>query len=69
MTELLVAIGLIAGVVATHEIGFWVGSLTRSKDEPFDRQVGLVRTSTAAQDIYPSRSWRCFLGRRQSALA
>jgi hypothetical protein len=40
MTELLVAIGLIAGVVATHEIGFWVGSLTRSKDEPFDRQVG-----------------------------
>jgi len=48
MTELLVAIGLIAGVVATHEIGFWVGSLTRSKDEPFDRQVGLVRTSTAA---------------------
>src|SRR5215475_598190 len=48
MTELLVAMGLIAGVVATHEIGFWVGSLTRSKDEPFDRQVGLVRTSTAA---------------------
>ena len=48
MTELLVAMGLIAGVVATHEIGFWLGSLTRSKDEPFDRQVGLVRTSTAA---------------------
>jgi hypothetical protein len=48
MTELLVAMGLIAGVVAAHEIGFWLGSLTRSKDEPFDRQVGLVRTSTAA---------------------
>jgi hypothetical protein len=48
MTELLVAIGLIAGVVAAHEIGFWLGSLTRSADEPFDRQVGLVRTSTAA---------------------
>jgi len=48
MTELLVAMCLIAGVVATHEIGFWLGSLTRSKDEPFDRQVGLVRTSTAA---------------------
>jgi hypothetical protein len=48
MTELLVALGLIAGVVGAHEIGFWLGSLTRSADEPFDRQVGLVRTSTAA---------------------
>jgi hypothetical protein len=48
MTELLVAAVLIAGVVAAHEVGFWLGSLTRSKDEPFDRQVGLVRTSTAA---------------------
>jgi hypothetical protein len=48
MTELLVALGLIAGVVAAHEIGFWLGSLTRSADESFDRQVGLVRTSTAA---------------------
>jgi hypothetical protein len=48
MTELLVALGLIAGVVAAHEIGFWLGSLTRSADEPFDRQVALVRTSTAA---------------------
>src|SRR5215472_15883360 len=48
MTELLLAIGLIAGVVVTHDVGFWLGSLTRSKDEPFDRQVGLVRTSTAA---------------------
>jgi hypothetical protein len=48
MTELLIAMGLIAGLIAAHEIGFWVGSLTRSADEPFDRQVGLVRTSTAA---------------------
>jgi len=48
MTELLVAMGLIAGVVAAHDIGFWLGSLTRSKDEAFDKQVGLVRTSTAA---------------------
>jgi len=48
MTELLIAIGLIAGVVAAHEIGFRLGSLTRSVDQPFDRQVGLVRTSTAA---------------------
>src|ERR1700752_1495524 len=48
MTELLVAMGLIAGVVAAHEIGFRLGSLTRSTDEPFDRQVALVRTSTAA---------------------
>jgi len=48
MPELLVAIGLIAGVVAAHEIGFWLGSLTRSADEPFDRQIALVRTSTAA---------------------
>jgi hypothetical protein len=48
MTELLVALGLIAGVVAAHAIGFWLGSLTRSADEAFDRQVALVRTSTAA---------------------
>jgi hypothetical protein len=48
MTELLAALGLIAGVVGAHEIGFWLGSLTRSADEPFDRQVALVRTSTAA---------------------
>jgi hypothetical protein len=48
MTELLIAIALVAGVVAAHEIGFRLGSLTRSADEPFDRQVGLVRTSTAA---------------------
>jgi hypothetical protein len=48
MTELLVAMGLIVGVVAAHEIGFLIGSLTRSVDEPLDRQVGLVRASTAA---------------------
>jgi hypothetical protein len=48
MTELLVAIGLIAGVVGAHEIGFALGSRARSADEPFDRQIGLVRTSTAA---------------------
>ena len=48
MTELLVALGLIAGVVAAHELGFWLGSLIRSTDEPFDRQVVLVRASTAA---------------------
>jgi hypothetical protein len=48
MTELFVAIGLIAGLAAAHEVGFWLGSLTRSADEPFDRQVALVRTSTAA---------------------
>ena len=48
MTELLVAMGLVVGFVAVHEIGFWLGSATRSADEPFDRQVGLVRTSTAA---------------------
>jgi hypothetical protein len=48
MTELLVAIGLIAGVVAAHEIGFWLGSIRRTADQPFDRQIVLVRTSTAA---------------------
>jgi len=48
MTELLVAIGLIVGFFAAHEIGFWLGSLTRSADEALDRQIGLVRTSTAA---------------------
>ena len=47
MTELLVALGLIAGVIAAHEFGFWLGSLIRSADEPFDRQVALVRASTA----------------------
>jgi hypothetical protein len=48
MTELLAALGLIAGIVGAHEIGFWLGSLTRSADDTFDRQVALVRTSTAA---------------------
>src|SRR5499433_3736048 len=48
MTELLIALGLIAGVVAAHEVGFRLGSLTRSADESFDRQVALVRTTTAA---------------------
>src|SRR4029450_4962572 len=48
MTEQLVALGLIVGVVAVHELGFWLGSLTRSADESFDRQVALVRASTAA---------------------
>jgi len=47
MTELLVALSLIAGVVAAHEIGFWLGSLTHSADEMFGRQLALVRTSTA----------------------
>jgi hypothetical protein len=48
MTELLVAMGLIAGVIAAHEIGFWLGLLRRKADEPSDRQIALVRTSTAA---------------------
>jgi hypothetical protein len=48
MTELLIAAALIAGLVAAHAIGFWLGSPTRSTDEPFDQQVALVRTSTAA---------------------
>ena len=48
MTELLVAMGLIVGVVAAHEIGFWLGLLRRKTDEPFDRQIAMVRTFTAA---------------------
>src|ERR1700752_4466597 len=48
MTELLIAFGLLAGVVGSHEIGFWLGSLPLSTNGPFDRQVALVRTSTAA---------------------
>ncbi|MBR0778677.1 hypothetical protein JQ625_27935 [Bradyrhizobium diazoefficiens] len=48
MTELLVATGLIVGVFAAHEIGFRLGLLRRSADEPLDRQIDLVRTSTAA---------------------
>jgi hypothetical protein len=48
LTELLVAVALIAGVVAAHEFGFRLGSLTRSADQALDRQVALVRASTAA---------------------
>jgi hypothetical protein len=48
MTEFLVALGLIAGLVLAHELGYWSGLISRSADEPFDRQVGLVRTSTGA---------------------
>ena len=48
MTELLVVLGLIAGVFAAHEIGFRLGSLTGSSDERFDRQVGLIQASTGA---------------------
>ena len=48
MTELLVALGLIAGVIVAHELGFWLGSQIRGADEPFDREVALVRASTAA---------------------
>src|SRR3954452_7648706 len=48
MTELLVALALMAGVIAAHEAGFWLGSQTRSADHPFDQQVALIRASTAA---------------------
>ena len=48
MTELLVALGLIAGVVVAHELGFWLGSQIRGVDEAFDRKVTLLRASTAA---------------------
>ena len=48
MTELLVALGLIAGLVVAHELGFLLGSQIRGADEPFDREVALVRASTAA---------------------
>jgi hypothetical protein len=48
MTELLVGLSLIAGVVAAHEIGFRLGALTGSSDERFERQVGLVQASTGA---------------------
>ncbi|SFQ21788.1 hypothetical protein SAMN05216330_11965 [Bradyrhizobium sp. Ghvi] len=48
MTELLVTLGLLAGLVVSHELGFWLGSATKSVDELFDRQVVLVRASTAA---------------------
>jgi hypothetical protein len=48
MTELIVVFGLLAGIAAAHEIGYGVGRLARSKDEPFDRQIGLVRAATGA---------------------
>jgi len=52
MTELAGPLGLIAGVVAAHEIGFWLGSLTRSADEHYDRKVALVRTSPPTESRY-----------------
>jgi hypothetical protein len=48
MAEVIVAMSLIAGIVAAHEIGFLLGSMSRSTDDAFDRQVVLVRTSTGA---------------------
>ena len=48
VTELLLACGLIGGVVAAHELGVWLGSLARSADDTFDRQLALIRASTAA---------------------
>jgi hypothetical protein len=48
MTELLLVSGLIAGILIAHELGFRLGSLVRGADEPFDREVALVRASTAA---------------------
>lgn len=48
MTELLVALSLVGGLIASHEIGFWLGSRRRSADEAFDRQVALVQAGTAA---------------------
>lgn len=48
MTELLVGLGVIAGVIAAHEVGFRLGSLSRSADATLDRQLALVRASTAA---------------------
>lgn len=48
MTEILIVLGLVAGVVVAHEAGFRFGSLNRSVDAPFDRQVSIVQGSTAA---------------------
>ncbi|HEX2843191.1 hypothetical protein [Hyphomicrobium sp.] len=45
---MLVAAALIAGLMAAHELGFRLGSSTRSADQILDRQVTLVRASTAA---------------------
>lgn len=48
MTEFLVGLCVIAGVIAAHEVGFRLGSLSRSTDATLDRQLALVRASTAA---------------------
>lgn len=48
MSEFLVGLGVIAGVIAAHEVGFRLGSLSRSTDATLDRQLALVRASTAA---------------------
>jgi hypothetical protein len=33
MVELMMALGLIAGVAAAHELGFWLGSRSRAADD------------------------------------
>jgi hypothetical protein len=48
MTELLAALGLVAGMHAAHEFGYSLGSRYRSEDERFDRQLALIRASTGA---------------------
>lgn len=48
MTAFLVGLCVIAGVIAAHEVGFRLGSLSRSTDATLDRQLALVRASTAA---------------------
>jgi len=48
MAEMLVAFGLLAGIVAAHEIGFRLGAPVHAPDERFDNQIVLVRASTAA---------------------
>jgi hypothetical protein len=52
MIELTIAIGLSAGVVAAHEIGYRLGSLTRSADQSFDRQVGLFGHHSCAGCVF-----------------
>ncbi len=47
MTEILVVFGLVVGGAVAHEVGFLLGSRFGSPDEKLDRQLSLVRASTA----------------------
>jgi hypothetical protein len=44
----LLLLVLVAGAFAASEAGYWLGRVTGPRDEPFDRQLGIVRGATFA---------------------